>query len=136
MTQQPVALPPLPFGYHIGKVPVARRAAVVKEIAVAVGEDFKAKHDAAIEAMGFVKPEPFVRAQTYFNVKPGQKPEEMWDDARWQALYLKFPVRFKELWPDFEMLRLRALAGDFDARDGGELRALAVGYDVDEAALV
>lgn len=99
----PIQSPGAPsFNYFFSKLTPAERLRCVKEIKEGVAEDWKWKHDAAIESLGLQKPPPQERLMIY---------EGAFDDALWGELASKFPKRHKELWNDFVDLQIKAAAG-------------------------
>lgn len=93
------------FSFFYSQLKPADRLRVIKEIKTGVATDWQTKHDAAIEAMGLVKPPPAVRLQVY---------EGAFDEAHWRELQLKFPQRYDELWRDFTNLQARQAAGNLE----------------------
>ena len=93
---------PSSFGWLMGNVEPKEREPLMKEIAAAVvDDDLRIKIDAAIEALGFVQPDPLTRFNTYAT----------WDDNRWGEAFAKFPKDAQKSWDDYMALLERAQNG-------------------------
>ena len=124
MTNAQPAIAAPGFAYFLGRTPPEERGRVLAEIADGTVEHFETMMQGAIDGLALERAEPLPRLQAYL-----EKPT-----ADWQQQYLVFPGDFEVDWQDFEGLRVRALRGDFDARNP-EIRALVTAWELTQGGV-